>query len=150
MNRVAIYDLDGTIVCSLHRYNTINGKADLEFWRKYQHLCWKDTLLPLAQKYKEDVKDPSCIVIIATSRILTHLDYEFIQTHLGYPDHIVSREPDDETPGGLLKIKGLQKFADIITNAASVLFYEDNISYLKQVCDHFQIQGVYVPSKQGH
>ncbi len=91
MKRVAIYDLDGTIVCSLHRYRTINGKADLEHWRENQHLCWKDTLLPLAQRYKEDVKDPSCIVIIATSRILTHLDHEFIARELGVPDHIVSR-----------------------------------------------------------
>jgi len=49
-----------------------------------------------------------------------------------------------------MKIKGLTPFADVIKSAESAVFYEDNISYLKHVCDHFQIQGVYVPSKQGH
>ncbi len=152
--RVSIYDLDGTIVCSLHRYRTIKDekgeRIDLDYWRNNEHKCCDDSLLPLASVYKQDIKDPKCFVIIATSRVLKQLDRTFISSKLGDPDYIISREADDTTPGGLLKIKGLQNVENIIRNAKKVLFYEDNISYLKQVCDYFQIQGVYVPSKQGH
>jgi hypothetical protein len=151
--RVSIYDLDGTIICSLHRYRTIKDeqgeRIDLEYWRDNEHKCHDDSLLPLAEVYKEDIMDPNCFVIIATSRILKQLDRTFISSKLGDPDYIVSREEGDTTPGGLLKIKGLQKVEHLIKNAKTV-FYEDNISYLKQVCDYFQIQGVYIPSKQGH
>ena len=47
---------------------------------------------------------------------------------------------------GLKKILNLKQFKDI----KDIIFYEDNTSYLKQVCDYFNIRGVYIPSKQGH
>ena len=75
--------MDGTIVCSLHRYRTqvIQGREllDLQFWRENQHKAMQDSLLPLAVQYKADLNNPEIYVIIATARVLNEPDYTFIQ-----------------------------------------------------------------------
>lgn len=151
IKRLAIYDMDGTIVCSLHRYRTIGDKIDLAYWRENEFRAMDDSLLPLAEQYKADLLDPECYTIIATARVIHAPDLEFINTVLGAPDYLISRKDGDNTSGGILKIRGLQKFFNLknFKNAAAV-FYEDNATYLKTVCDKFNIRGVYVPSKQGH
>lgn len=153
IKRVSIYDMDGTVVNSLHRYRTLpcGTKIDLEYWRANEHKAYDDTLLPLADQYAKDLEDKECYVIIATARVLRDADMKFIKDKLGMPDYIISRKDGDNISGGLLKIKGLKKFFNLknFKNAAWV-FYEDNTSYLKAVCDYFSITGVYVPSKQGH
>jgi hypothetical protein len=79
------------------------------------------------------------------------LDYKFVAEILGQPDYLISRKEGDSISGGLLKIKGLQKFFNLKNfKDAEITFYEDNIQYLKTVCDKFNIRGVYIPSKQGH
>ena len=127
ITRVSIYDMDGTIVCSLHRYRTIvddNGeRIDLDYWRENEY----------------------------RARVLRDADNTFIREVLGEPDYIISRMDGDTTSGGKLKIAGLAKFFNLKPFAnAEFTFYEDNTSYLKAVCDRFNIRGVYVPSKQGH
>ena len=155
INRVSIYDMDGTIVCSLHRYRTIvddNGeRIDLGYWRENEYRALDDSLLPLAEQYKADLRDENCFVIIATARVLREPDYTFIDSVLGNPDHIISRNDGDSVSGGTLKINGLAKFFNLKPfKNAEFTFYEDNVNYLKAVCDRFKIRGVYVPSKQGH
>ena len=151
IKRVAIYDMDGTIVCSLHRYRAIDNKIDLAYWRANEHKAYNDSLLPLADQYKADLADPSCYVIIATARILRDEDMRFIQDKLGMPNYIISRKEGDNISGGLLKIRGLQKFFNLRNFKNAVYtFYEDNAAYLKAVCDKFNITGVYIPSQQGH
>ena len=151
IKRVSIYDMDGTIVCSLHRYRTIGDKIDLAYWRENEFRAMEDSLLPMADQYKADLLDPECYTIIATARVLHDADKKFIAEILGQPDYIISRADGDNRSGGLLKVIGLRKFFNLKTfsNAAWV-FYEDNATYLKTVCDTFNIRGVYVPSKQGH
>ena len=155
INRVAIYDMDGTIVCSLHRYRTIideNGeKIDLQYWRENEYRAMDDSLLPLAEQYKKDLQDENCYVIIATARVLRDADNAFIREILGEPDYIISRIDGDTISGGKLKINGLAKFFNLNNfKNADFVFYEDNVQYLKAVCDRFNIRGVYIPSKQGH
>ena len=155
IKKVSIYDIDGTIVDSLHRYRTIisdNGeRIDLDYWRENEYRAMQDSLLPLAEQYKRDLRDENCYVIIATARILRASDNEFISTILGEPDYIISRNDGSNISGGLLKVNGLAKFFNLVTfKDAEFTFYEDNVSYLKAVCDRFNIRGVYVPSKQGH
>ena len=148
---IAIYDMDGTIVDSTHRYRTIDGKIDLQYWRDNQHKAMGDSLLPLSEQYKKDIADNNCYVIIATARVMNEPDYLFVDTILGKPDYIISRKEGDSISGGLLKINGLTKFFNLrnFKNAVAV-FYEDNATYLKTVCDKFNIKGVYIPSNQGH
>lgn len=155
ITKVSIYDMDGTIVDSLHRYRTIvddNGeRIDLGYWRENEYRAMDDSLLPLAAQYKADLRDENCFVIIATARVLRDADNQFISTILGDPDYIISRTDGDTVSGAKLKIAGLAKFFNLKSfKDAEFTFYEDNVAYLKAVCDRFNIRGVYVPSKQGH
>ena len=156
IERVEIYDMDGTIVDSTHRYRTVMGadgveRIDLQFWRDNEYRAYDDSLLPLAEQYRRDLADPHCYVIIATARVLGDADMAFIRNKLGMPNHIISRKADDNRSGGTLKVNGLRKFFNLKNfRDAAVTFYEDNAAYLKTVCDAFGIKGVYIPSRQGH
>jgi hypothetical protein len=155
ITKVSIYDMDGTIVDSLHRYRTIisdtGERIDLDYWRENEYRAMQDSLLPLAEQYKRDLSNENCYVIIATARVLHTPDNEFITSVLGEPDYIISRNDGSDISGGLLKINGLAKFFNLNNfKDAEFTFYEDNVNYLKAVCDRFNIRGVYVPSKQGH
>ncbi len=155
ITKVAIYDMDGTIVDSSHRYRTItdeNGtRIDLDFWRENEYLAMNDSLLPMAAQYKIDLAEPSTYVIIATARVMNEPDWAFVKEILGEPDYFISRPKDSNISGKTLKINGLAKFFNLLNfKDAEFVFYEDNISYLKAVCDRFNIRGVYIPSVQGH
>ena len=150
IKKIRIYDMDGTIVCSLHRYKTIDNKIDLQYWKDNENLCYDDSLLPLANQYKRDLLCDNTLVIIATARVIHRADFNYIRNVLGMPDYIISRPIDSNESGGLLKINGLKSILSEYNNINDIIFYEDNTSYLKAVCDYFNIQGVYIPSKQGH
>lgn len=155
ITRVAIYDMDGTIVDSSHRYRTIvdasGERIDLDYWRENEFRAMDDTLLPLATQYKSDLADPSCYVIIATARVMHEPDWAFVREILGEPDYFISRKDGDNQSGKTLKINGLARFFNLVNfKDADFVFYEDNVQYLKAVCDRFNIRGVYVPSVQGH
>ena len=155
IKRVAIYDMDGTIVDSSHRYRTItdsNGtRIDLDYWRENEYRAMEDGLLPMAEQYRADLADPECYVIIATARVMNAPDWQFVRDILGEPDYFISRPEGSNISGKTLKINGLAKFFNLNNfKNAEFVFYEDNISYLKAVCDRFNIRGVYIPSVQGH
>ena len=155
INRVAIYDMDGTIVDSSARYRTIvdsdGERIDLGFWQENAHLAMTDKLLPLYNQYRNDLADENCYVIIATARVMFDNDWQFVKEILGEPDYFISRKDGDSQSGKTLKINGLAKFFNLANfQAADFVFYEDNVSYLKAVCDRFGIRGVYIPSVQGH
>ena len=154
--KVHVYDMDGTIVCSLHRYRTIIGgdgveRIDLPYWLQNEHKAEADSLLPLAAQYQNDLSDPEILVVIATARVLNAPDMRFIHNRLGVPAFTVSREGRSDTRSGAeLKISGLAKILAQFGNKPIVHFWEDNVSYLKKVCDTIGAVGRYVPSKQGH
>ena len=155
ITRVAIYDMDGTIVDSSHRYRTIvdeNGeRIDLDYWRENEYRAMEDSLLPMFEQYQKDLADDNCYVIIATARVMNEPDWQFVKEKLGMPDHFISRPADSNVSGKTLKINGLARFFNLINfRDADFVFYEDNVQYLKAVCDRFNIRGVYIPSKQGH
>lgn len=156
IRKISIYDMDGTIVDSSHRYRTVTNehgdtKIDLEYWRTNEYKAMDDGLLPLAEQYRAELNDSSVYVIIATARVMSNPDWQFVNEILGKPDYFISRKSGDNISGSKLKINGLQKFFNLRQfRKADAVFYEDNTSYLKAVCDHFNIRGVYIPSKQGH
>jgi hypothetical protein len=153
IRKVEIFDMDGTIVDSTHRYRTMpcGTKIDLEYWRANEYRAMDDKLLPLADYYKECLANPEIYVIIATARVLHEPDVKFINEILGKPDYIISRKPNSNISGGLLKINGLARFFNLKNfRNATFTFFEDNTAYLKAVCDKFNIRGIYIPSNQGH
>lgn len=153
MKKIVIYDMDGCIVNSLHRYRVKeNGKIDLQHWLDNEHKAMQDSLLPLADQYQEQIADSDYYVIIATARVLNKPDLEFIKNVLGEPDKVISRDGRDDMRGGAeLKIEGL-RFLNNLKQFKQVekTFFEDNAEYLKPVCDFLNCRGVYIPSKQGH
>ena len=155
IKKVAIYDMDGTIVDSSHRYRTITDekgtRIDLDYWRENEYRAMEDSLLPMASQYQIDMADPETYVIIATARVMNKPDWKFVNEILGMPDYFISRTKDSTISGKDLKINGLAKFFNLVNfKNAEYVFYEDNVSYLKAVCDRFNIRGVYIPSVQGH
>lgn len=155
ITHVSIWDMDGTLIDSSHRYRTIvdeNGiRIDLGYWRENEYRAMDDKLLPMFEQYKLDLANPNCYVIIATARVMNEPDWQFVREILGEPDYFISRPKDSNVSGKTLKINGLAKFFNLANfKNADFVFYEDNISYLKAVCDRFNIRGVYIPSVQGH
>lgn len=160
IKRIRVYDMDGTVVCSLHRYRTVIGadgieRIDLAFWRENEPKAYDDALLPLAATYKADLADPETFVIIATARVLNGPDYAFIADKLGMPDHIISRKNGDTRSGGLLKVLGLRRLLSLkqFQGISDMVFFEDNRAYLNAVVEAFHSQGmrgVFIPSMQGH
>lgn len=154
LTRIEIFDMDGTIVDSLHRYrlDPKTGKIDLPYWieNNTPEKIAQDTLLPLAQFYMECIDNPEVYVVIATARVLQQADLDFIADHLGTPDKIIGRPMGSKEKGATLKSKGLaflrslKQFRDL-----PATFHEDNPDYMVAVCRTFDYTGVFYPSKQG-
>ena len=72
MKDIHAYDMDGTIVCSLHRYRTTYGsdgieRIDLPHWRANEYRARDDSLLPLAKQYQADRLNTGIITVITTA-----------------------------------------------------------------------------------
>ena len=69
LKRIHVYDLDGTLLDSSHRYRSNpDGTIDFDYWIANQSLCDFDKPLPLAQQYIADLANPETYVIICTMR----------------------------------------------------------------------------------
>lgn len=160
ITKIHIYDLDGTVIDSSHRYRTItdkngNTKIDLKYWRKHDipKYIHKDSLLPLAEQYKNDIRDPETYVIVATARACVEGDanYDYIRSHLGMPNRFIHRQGIKDTrKGSVIKINGIKPLLNLkqFRNAAKV-FFEDNIDYLINVAYAIDAHPVFVKSNQG-
>lgn len=153
MKEIHVFDLDGTLVDSSHRYKTLidsNGgeKIDLDYWRKNSDKVFLDEPLPLVEKFKELLKKPETLVVIATARVWCELSQKFLEHHNLMPHALIARMSEhDNRKGTDLKIEGLKK---INVKDAEYHIYEDNLDYLKGLMKEFNAIGHYCPSKQGH
>lgn len=156
IKKVLVFDIDGVLLCSQHRFKTISTKKgerlDLDHWKQNSHKVFNDKKLPTALLYEKALKSKSVFVVIATSRLLKTADYQMIDKTMGFPDSIVSRIHDNQSTENI-KIQGFQRVLDDCNlnhiKPENVTIYEDNISNLKSFCDAFGCHGVYIPSKQG-
>ena len=154
--QIHIYDMDGTIVDSLHRYrvNPETGKIDLQFWidhDKPEFIAKDKPKGALAEQYREQIADPEVYVVIATARVLKAADYEWIENNLGMPNKIISRNGrDDNRKGAKMKIDGL-RYLKNLRQFANIpkWFYEDNRDYLYPVANYLSAIPIFCPSKQG-
>lgn len=157
-----IFDIDGVLLDSSHRYKLVlskEGKArlDLEHWRANEHRTVEDKPLPLSEHYKKVLKQKNSFVIIATSRIMSAVDYQVIETKLGKPHALISRLTNEQK-GGDLKLNGIiRTLADLkLTNINTFHIFEDNATYLKHIADGIKQQynvqpfAHYIVSSQGH
>ena len=153
IKEIHVYDMDGTIVCSMHRFKTTpEGKIDLAYWIENEHKAYNDSLLPLASQYQAQLSNPEIYVVIATARVLSQPDLDFINDKLGKPDYIISRNGrNDFRKGADLKITGLNKLLSLkqFANIKKRFFYEDNKDYLYPVAEAHNMKPIFVPSLQG-
>lgn len=157
-----IFDIDGVLLDSSHRFRLTfskEGRAriDLEYWRKNESKTVNDEVLPTAEIYKKALSQKSAFVIIATSRIMSAIDYQVIEEKLGKPHALISRLTNEQK-GGDLKLNGvIRTLSDLnLKNINAFHIFEDNATYLKHIADgikqHYGIQPFahYIVSNQGH
>ena len=153
---IHIFDLDGCIIDSAHRYKTLNNQGqqiDLDYWidNSTPEKIWHDSLLPLAAYYKAQLINPLSFVIIATSRQCTKPDFEYIIEHLGEPDKFIYRKQGETTKGYILKcnpilpLLNLKQFKDCFVHV-----WEDNKIQLAIMAKKLNAIPHYIPSNQGH
>ena len=157
LDKIKVYDMDGTIVDSSHRYRTVTvdgvEKIDLPYWRENStpEKIMADGFLPLYEEYKADLADPTVYVIIATARVMTEADWRFVNEKLGAPDHFIYRKPTDNRRGADMKFAGLKKLFSLkqFKKIDKRVFFEDNKDYLA-IAPALGMVPVFVPSIQGH
>jgi len=152
---LTVFDLDGTLLSSQHRYRTDKTglKIDLQHWRDNStpEKIALDSLLPLAQLYKKLLKDKNCIVAIATARVVCGASLKSIKTLLGMPDLILSRNGDNDTRGGAYFKIEAARLLQIKNDFEEVYFYDDNMQYLADFKSAYPTaKTTHIPSKQGH
>jgi len=154
IKEIHIYDMDGTIVDSSHRFRiNEHGKIDLQYWidNCTPEMIAKDSLLPLADQYKEHLANPEIYTVIATARYMQDADFAYIREVLGMPDKIVYRHAkNNHMKGADMKIAGLRYLKNLRQFANKAChFYEDNLEYLYPVANYLNATAHYIPSVQG-
>ena len=152
---IHIFDFDGTLIDSSHRYRlNDSGKIDLKYWMANEHKADRDSALPLVADFQSLASDPQCYVIIATARVWCPLADTVCKRYNIVPHKLVSREGrNDSRAGAQLKLAAVLPLLNLkqFSNVERVHVWEDNIAYLKNMCDILPNSiGHYIPSKQGH
>lgn len=162
IEKVKIYDLDGTLINSLHRYRTDSSgkRIDLNHWIKNDipAKIMQDSFLDLIKWLRVDLVRKDTYVVFATARACIENDanYRFLAYHGIMPDKFIHRQGRlDQRGGAELKIAAIKPLLNLKQfNNATVHVFEDNISYLTDMVhalgDNHKIVGHYIPSKQGH
>lgn len=151
--RIHIYDIDGVLVDSSHRYRNLpNGKIDLAYWftnRTRENIA-RDKLLPLARQYKKDCANPDIYTILCTSRELHHWDVEFIADYLGMPDKLIMRPVGNTLHDAELKRRALVPLFNLRQFKNRVIrFWDDNILNLDALRP-YGVECFHIKSNQGH
>jgi len=128
-----IWDLDGTVIDSSHRYSTLaNGDIDLPRWiaDNTRENIERDTLLPLARLMQSNYANGD-VVIICTARVLGVWDKVFLADHGIKAHFVLSRALGDNRGDAEMKrAKLLALFADLKIPFArwtrNATFYDDN------------------------
>ena len=132
-----IWDLDGTVIDSSHRYSTLeNGDIDLPRWiaDNTRANIEKDTLLPLARLMRSNYQQGD-IVIICTARVLGVWDHCFLAENGIKAQFILSRALGDNRGDAEMKrAKLFALFADLKVPFArwtrNCTIYDDNTTVL--------------------
>lgn len=146
----AIFDLDGTVIDSTHRQNTLpDGSLNLEHWMEHNRpdMIFRDSLLPLAASMRR-IYAAGHKVVVCTARNFQPADCEFLAMHgLRYHAYL-SRGPNiinpegsitigDNRRDGRLKIELLTEYFQsegyYSPAQANAIMFDDNLSVIKAV-----------------
>lgn len=155
---IHIFDFDGTVVDSTHRYKTkINesGKEviDLDFWIENEDKTLDDKPLPLMAFVKALKEDKTSFPLIATARIWCDQSKEYAKIHgLDGITVFARKDRTDKRGGAALKIQGVKKLLNLkqFRGVTEIHIHEDNESYMKAIVKELNAIPHFYPSNQGH
>ena len=142
-----IFDLDGTVIDSTHRQNTLpDGSLDLDHWIAHNkpEMIMRDSLLPLATSMKA-IKTAGHTVIVCTARAFQVTDQELLAYHGLEYDVYLSRGANiinadgsitigDNRGDAALKIDLLETYfkGEGFTSArdANAIMFDDNLKVM--------------------
>lgn len=154
MKEIRVFDCDGVLVDSSHRYRNLStGSIDLAYWlaNATPEKIAQDKLLPTAKLYRESLRNPDVYTVIATARQVQNADLDYFRSRLGFPQHLIARKIGEKTPDWLLKVRGLRRLLNLrqFRNCA-VTFWEDNpvtLAKFSEIFPHWNL--IHVESNQG-
>ena len=127
--KLAIFDLDGTVICSKHRHAALpNGDIDLVHWveNSTPRKIAADSLLPLVNKLRT-LYAKGHKVIICTARVMSRHDYQFLLRNNIPFDWVISRPKGCTTPDAELKREKLERlFARLNVKPGCAQMWDDN------------------------
>ncbi len=131
-----IFDLDGTVIDSTHRQNTLpDGSLNLADWMENNthEKIMQDTLLPLAAQMR-NIKAAGHTVIICTARSPHPSNHIFLaEQELGH-DVFLSRGENDMRGDGQLKIDLLTEYFKgegfASPRDANAIMFDDNLKVI--------------------
>ncbi len=152
--RVNIYDLDGVLVDTSHRYRTRNGVTDMEYWLAHHtpEFMKHDRLLPMVKQYREDCLDPEVYTIICSVRTMHEYDLEYILAYLGAPDKIllVGEKEPPYTADYVLKLRALNFLMNLKQfKKVPKRLFEDNFRTIAAFNETYHWDFIYIQSNQG-
>ena len=135
IKRIKVYDLDGVLVDTSHRYrNNADGSIDLNYWfaNRTSEKIAQDKLLPMSEQYRRDIANPETYVIICTARSDDFsADVKFIRERLGMPDKLLMRPTGNKEGDAKLKRKQLSRLFNLKQfRHVPRFFWDDNIKNL--------------------
>lgn len=115
--KLLIYDLDGTVINSDHRYSTLeNGDIDLPFWRENStpENIANDTILPLSSLMAYHYSIKGNMVAVCTARVLSPYDWKYLKDHSDkIPFHYAMHRPEGcTTADAVLKKQQILKLCN--------------------------------------
>ena len=132
-----IFDLDGTVIDSSHRQNTLpDGSLDLAHWveNNTPEKILADSHLPLAGKMRS-VRSVKDTVAVITARVIQDADLAFMKRNDLKFDFLFSRAQGNRTPDDLLKRRAILKLARKLQRSMAwmrknAVFFDDNLAVL--------------------
>jgi len=137
---IMIFDLDGTVICTKHRYRNIPGTntIDLDYWieNSTAEKIALDSLLPLADVWKR-YRDEGHTIVVCTARVMGEHDIAFLANNDLIYDHLLSRPLGDMSRDGDLKSRLLAEWADANWLPANwrdnAIMFDDNLGVIERM-----------------
>lgn len=158
---IHIFDFDGTLVDSSHRYRTdeTGQKIDLKYWIDNEPLAHLDKpIKPVCDIFKELNKSSFDYPLIATARLICDGFWKVCKdAGINPPSLVARRGRDDKRGGAELKIAHVNRLLNLkqFSKVSEIHVYEDNKTYLETIAKHYELKNYNVirhffPSNQGH
>lgn len=159
IKEIHIFDFDGTLVDSSHRYRTqicADGveRIDLDFWVANEDKADKDSPIDAACEIFRSVRNhPEKYALIATARIWCDKADKVCRENDLIPNGLVARrDRNDRRGGAALKIAHVKRLLNLrqFRNVEKIHIHEDNKAYMQAIAETLNAIPHFYPSKQGH